>query len=148
MEVQPDFKELLALLNEHKVEYIIVGGYALAFHGAPRYTADLDILVKAGKQNAEHILSALHDFGFAHLDLKPADFQAPEMVIQLGVAPVRVDIITSLTGVDWDQAYSGRVPGKYGDVAVDYLGRQQFIANKRATGRKRDLADLEALGED
>ena len=71
MEVQPDFKELLALLNEHKVEYIIVGGYALAFHGAPRYTADLDILVKAGKQNAEHILSALDNFGFAHLDLKP-----------------------------------------------------------------------------
>jgi len=148
MEVQPDFKELLALLNEHKVEYMIVGGYALAFHGAPRYTGDLDILVKAGKQNAEHILAALHGFGFAHLDLTTADFQAPEMVIQLGVAPVRVDIITSLTGVDWDEAYSGRVQGKYGDVPVDYLGRQQFIANKRATGRKRDLADLEALGEE
>lgn len=148
MEVQRDFKELLALLNEHRVEYLIVGAYALAFHGAPRYTGDLDILVKADKQNAERILAALHDFGFADLDLKPADFEAPEMVIQLGVAPVRVDIITSLTGVDWEQAYSGRVRGKYGDVGVDYLGREQFIANKRAVGRKRDLADLEALGEE
>ncbi|MHC4336018.1 MAG: nucleotidyltransferase domain-containing protein, partial [Planctomycetota bacterium] len=126
MEVQRDFKELLALLNEHRVEYLIVGAYALAFHGAPRYTGDLDILVKADKQNAERILAALHDFGFADLDLKPADFEAPEMVIQLGVAPVRVDIITSLTGVDWEQAYSGRVRSKYGDIGVDYLGREQF----------------------
>ncbi|HUT29434.1 MAG TPA: hypothetical protein VMX13_06560 [Sedimentisphaerales bacterium] len=148
MEVQRDFKELLALLNEHKVEYLIVGGYALAFHGAPRYTGDLDILVKADKQNAERILAALDDFGFADLDLKPADFEASEMVVQLGVAPVRVDIITSLTGVDWGQACAGRVRGKYGDIAVHFLGREQFIANKRATGRKRDLADLEALGED
>jgi hypothetical protein len=148
MEAQKDFRELLALLNEHKVEYVIVGGYALAFHGAPRYTGDLDILVKADGDNAERILAALGDFGFADIDLTVADFQAPEMIIQLGVAPVRVDIITSLTGVDWDQAYSGRVAGTYGDIPVDYLGRQQFIANKRATGRKRDLADLEALGEE
>lgn len=148
MEAQQDFKELLALLNEHKVEYVIVGGYALAFHGAPRYTGDMDILIKPDKENAERILRALDAFGFAELDLTAADFEAPEMVIQLGVAPVRVDIVTSLTGVDWEQAYSGRVRGKYGDVSVDYIGRQQFIANKRATGRKRDLADLEALGEE
>lgn len=115
MEVQKDFKELLILLNEHKVEYVIVGGYALAFHGAPRYTADLDILVRADKANAERILAALSDFGFEALDLTTADFEAPEMVVQLGVAPVRVDIISSLTGVNWDQAYSGRVRGKYGD---------------------------------
>jgi len=148
MEVQKDFKELLALLNKHEVEYMIVGGYALAFHGAPRYTGDLDILVRPDERNAERILAALAGFGFTDVDLTAADFQTREMVIQLGIAPVRVDIVTSLTGVDWDQAYSGRAHGKYGDVAVDYLGREQFIANKRATGRKRDLADLEALGED
>jgi len=148
MEAQQDFKELLGLLNKHKVEYVIVGGYALAFHGAPRYTGDLDILIRPDKQNAERILAALDDFGFGDLKLTTADFEAPEIVVQLGVAPVRVDIITSLTGVDWEQVYLNRVEEKYGDVPVDYIGRKQFIANKRATGRERDLADLEALGEE
>ena len=105
MEVQRDFKELLVLFNEHKVEYVIVGGYALAFHGAPRYTGDMDILIKPDKRNADRILAALDDFGFGGLGLTAGDFEKPEMVVQLGVAPVRVDIITSLTGVDWDQAY-------------------------------------------
>lgn len=148
MEVQQDFKELLALLNEHKVEYVIVGGYALAFHGAPRYTGDMDILVKSGKQNARRILAALEDFGFGGLELSLEDFEKPEMIVQLGVAPVRVDIITSLTGVSWEQVYLNRVTGKYGDVQAAYIGREQFIANKKAVGRKRDLADLEALGEE
>jgi hypothetical protein len=147
MEVQRDFKELLVLLNEHKVEYVIVGGYALAFHGVPRYTGDMDILVKADKANAERILAALDGFGFGGLSLRACDFEKPEVVVQLGVAPVRVDIITSLSGVDWEQAYSGRVQGRYGEVPVSYIGREQFIANKKATGRKRDAADLEALGE-
>ena len=147
MEAQQDFKELLALLNEHKVEYVIVGGYALAFHGAPRYTGDHDILVKPDSRNAERILAALDNFGFGELDISTADFEKPDVVVQLGVAPVRVDIITSLTGVDWEQTYSGRVRGQYGDVPVDYIGREQFIANKRAVGRKRDIADLESLGE-
>lgn len=148
MKVQQDFKELLALFNEHKVEYVIVGAYALAFYGAPRYTGDMDILVKADRQNAKRILAALNDFGFGDLELTIADFEKPDMVIQLGVAPVRVDIITSLTGVSWGQVYPNRVEGNYGDVPVHYIGREQFIANKRALGRKRDLADLEALGEE
>jgi len=147
MEVQQDFKELLALLNEHKVEYVIVGGYALAFHGAPRYTADLDILVKSDKQNAECILAALKDFGFADIKLSIEDFEKPDMIVQLGVVPVRIDIITSLTGVSWEQVYSNRVKGKYGNVPAGYIGLEQFIANKKAVGRKRDLADLEALGQ-
>ena len=147
MEVQQDFKELLALLNEHKVEYVIVGGYALAFHGAPRYTGDMDILVKPDNQNAKRILAALKDFGFGGLALSIEDFEKADMIVQLGVAPVRIDIITSLTAVTWEQVYSNRVKGKYGDVPVAYIGREQFIANKRATARKRDIADLEALGE-
>jgi len=148
MKVQRDFKELLALLNEHKVEYVIVGGYALAFHGAPRYTGDMDILVKSDKQNAKRILAALNDFNFGDLQITTADFEKPDMVVQLGITPVRVDIITSLTGVSWEQIYSNKIEGKYGDVQVNYIGREQFIANKRATARKRDLADLEALGEE
>ncbi len=148
MEVQRDFKELLALLNEHKVEYVIVGGYALALHGAPRYTGDMDILVKNHKQNARRILAALKDFGFGSLELSIDDFEQPDMVIQLGIAPVRIDIITSLTGVTWEQVYSNKVKGNYGNVPADYIGREELVANKRAVGRKRDLADLEALGEE
>jgi hypothetical protein len=148
MEVQKDFRELLALFNEHKVEYVIVGGYALAFHGAPRYTGDIDILIHPDTANAHRILAALDEFGFGSVDLKAADFQKQGNVIQLGVPPVRVDIITSLTGVSWEDVCAGRVQGKYGDIPVHYIGREQFISNKRAVGRKKDLADIEALGED
>ena len=148
MEVQPDFKELLALLNAHGVEYVVVGGYALAFHGAPRYTADLDILVKADAGNSARIVEALGRFGFEEAGLTPGDFQQPDKVVQLGVPPVRVDILTSLTGVSSDEVFSGRVEGTYGDVPVHFIGRDHLVANKRALGRKRDLADIEALGEE
>lgn len=147
MEVQPDFKELLALFNDHRVSYLIVGGYALAFHGAPRFTGDLDIFIKPDHENASRIVAALDAFGFASLGLTESDFEQPDQVIQLGVAPVRIDLITTITGVSWDEAFTGKVLSSYGDVPVHYIGRQQFVLNKRATGRKRDLADLEALGE-
>jgi hypothetical protein len=146
MEVQSDFKELLELFNKHGVEYLIVGAYALAMHGAPRYTGDIDILVEPTTVNAERILEALNEFGFASLDLTVDDFNAPDKIVQLGVLPVRIDIITSITGVSWQDAYSNRVEGEYGDIRVHYLGRSQLIANKKALGRKKDLADLEALG--
>ena len=147
MEAQSDFKELLALFNAHRVEYMVVGAHALAYHGAPRYTGDMDLFVRADSENAERILSALQEFGFGSLELKVGDFESPDQVVQLGVAPVRVDIMTSLTGVSWEEAAEGRQAGCYGDVPVQYLGRAQFVANKRAIGRKKDLADLEALGE-
>lgn len=148
MEVQPDFRELLALFNKHKVEYIVVGSYALAYHGAPRFTGDIDIYVHPTGDNAVRLLGALNIFGFGSLGLKMEDFQAPNQVIQLGVPPVRVDLITSITGVSWEEADSGKVAGKYSDVDVSYLGRTQYVQNKRAVGRKKDLADLEALGEE
>ena len=148
MEVQKDFRELLALLNAHKVEYIIVGAYALAYHGAPRYTGDLDILVRPQAENERRILQALDDFGFGKLDLAEEDFFFPGKVVQLGVAPVRVDIVTSLTGVSWEEAAAGRVKGTFGDVAVYYLGKEEFLRNKRALGRKKDMADIEAIGEE
>jgi hypothetical protein len=148
MEIQPDFKELLELLNAHNVDYIIVGAYALAFHGVPRFTGDIDIFVKPDPTNAERILTVLKKFGFGSLDLDKSDFQHPDKVIQLGVPPVRVDLLTSLTNVSWQQAYSGRVEGAYGEVPVYFLGREEFLINKKALGRKKDLADIEALGED
>ena len=147
MEIQQDFRDLLELFNSNKVEYIIVGGYALAFHGAPRYTGDIDIYVKPDKGNAEQIMTALDEFGFGSVGLAAADFVKPGQVVQLGVPPVRIDIITSIGGVSWNEAFAGRVAGRYGDVDVYYLGRAQFIQNKRSVGRKKDLADIEALDE-
>ncbi len=146
MEVQKDFKELLELFNGHKVEYIIVGSYALAFHGAPRFTGDIDIFVHSSSENAKKILSALADFGFGSLNLTADDFQKQNSVVQLGQPPVRIDIITSITGVKWEVADKGKAAGTYGDTPVFFLGKEQYVANKRATGRKKDLADLEALG--
>ncbi len=147
MEMQPDFRELLELFSAHHVEYLIVGGYALAFHGAPRLTGDLDILVKPDATNAQRILTALEAFGFAAMGLTQSDFESLDQVVQLGVPPVRIDLITSLTGVPWEAAWAGRTNGTYGDIPVYYLGRDQLIVNKRATGRLKDLADLEMLGE-
>jgi hypothetical protein len=148
MEVQKDFKELLELFNAHKVEYLIVGGYALAFHGAPRYTGDIDIFVKPDAENAKRILNVLAEFGFGSVGLKEEDFKTPNKVVQLGFPPVRIDIITSISGVSWEEAYQKHDKGEYGDIQVYYIGREQYIANKRASGRKKDLADLEALGEE
>jgi hypothetical protein len=147
METQPDFRELLALFNAHHVEYLIIGGYALAFHGAPRFTGDLDIFVHPEAANAQRILAALAAFGFASVGLTLSDFERPDQVVQLGVPPVRIDLITSITGVSGDEAWTGRVIGRFGDIPVSYIGRAQFVANKRATGRTKDVADLEVLGE-
>ncbi len=148
MEIQPDFKELLALLNQNKVEYIVVGAFAMAFHGAPRFSGDIDIYVHPTPENARRVTATLRDFGFGSLGLKEEDFDRPGQIIQLGRPPVRIDLITSISGVTWEEAHAGKAPGQYGDIPVFYLGRKQFIANKRASGRKKDLADLEALGED
>jgi hypothetical protein len=146
MEIRSDFKELLELFNTHKVEYLIVGGYALAFHGAPRVTGDIDLFVRPTSENAERILAALDEFGFGSLNLSKDDFTTPGMVVQLGVPPVRVDIITRLSGVSWEKAEAGKVAGCYADIAVFFISRDDFIANKKATGRAKDAADIEALG--
>lgn len=148
MDIQKDFKELFELFNGHKVEYMIVGAYALAYHGVPRFTGDIDILVHPSIKNAQNILSALADFGFGSLNLTVDDFQNPDSVVQLGVPPIRINVITSITAVSWEEADKGKKKGLYGEVPVFFLGREQYIANKRAIGRKKDLADLEALGEE
>lgn len=147
-EPQQDFRDLLALFNAHEVDYVVVGAHALAFHGAPRFTGDLDVLVRPDPDNARRVLSALDEFGFGSLGLTAEDFAEPGNVVQLGVAPVRIDIITSLSGVSWDEVQSGRTTAEFGDQTVYYLGRQQLVLNKRAVGRKKDIADLEAIGEE
>ena len=147
MEIHNDFKELLELFNKHKVEYLVVGGYALAFHGAPRFTGDIDLFVRPFHENAKRILAALNEFGFGSLDLSEDDFTTPGRVIQLGVPPIRIDIITRVSGVSWEKANLDKVPGQYDQTQVFFIGRDDFITNKKATGRKKDAADIEALGE-
>jgi len=146
MEIRTDFKELLELFNKHKVEYLVVGGYAVAFYGAPRVTGDIDLFVRPVPENAERILTALEEFGFGSLVLSKDDLITPGMVIQLGVPPIRIDLITRVSGVPWETADAGKVLGSYGTTPVHFIGRQDLIANKRATGRTKDAADVEALG--
>lgn len=145
LEVKKDYKELLELLNGKKVEYLIVGAYALAFHGHPRFTGDIDIFVNSTDENARKIIEALNEFGFESLGLEPDDFQQPDNIIQLGFSPIRIDFLTSIDGVTWDEALNGSVTGTYGDIPVKYLGKNEFIKNKKASGRLKDLADIEEI---
>lgn len=148
MELPRDFSELLASFAEHRVEFVVVGAYAVAFHGRPRMTGDLDLLVAPTKENAERVMRALDAFGFGDVGLTASDFAAPDTVVQLGVAPVRVDLLTSLTGVSWEEAWSGKVSADFAGTPVFVLGLAELRRNKRATGRAQDRADVEALGDD
>jgi hypothetical protein len=148
MEPPRDFCELLECFNAHRVDAIIVGAYALGFHGAPRMTGDLDILLDRSSANAGRVMDALTAFGFGGTGLSAADFQQPDVVVQLGVPPVRVDLLTGISGVTWEEAWTGRIAGELGGVSVAFLGLSELRRNKRAVGRHKDLADLEALGEE
>lgn len=147
MEPPRDFCELLECFNASRVSALIVGAYALAFHGVPRMTGDLDLLVQPSLENAKRVVDALAAFGFGDVGLSVADFQQPDVVVQLGQPPIRVDLLTGISGVSWDDAWAGRVAGEFGTVPVAFIGLAEFRRNKLATGRHRDLADLEALGE-
>ena len=137
---------MLRLFNGHGVEYVIIGAHALAFHGRPRFTKDFDVLVKPAQENAERIISALDDFGFGDVGLQLDDFTTEGKVIQLGFAPNRIDLATSIDGVTFLEAWQGRASGRYGSQETHYLGREDLIRNKRAAGRPQDLVDLETLG--
>ena len=145
LEVQRDFSEFLASLNDARVKYLVVGAYALAAHGSPRNTLDLDVLVQPTTANGRRIMRALEDFGFGSLDVTPADFTVPDRILQLGRQPLRIDVLTSITGVSWPAAWKGRYRGRYGHVPVHFLGRDELLLNKRSTGRTKDLGDVEAL---
>jgi hypothetical protein len=127
------------------VRYLVVGGYAVAFHGHPRYTKDIDIWLARDQENAEKIVQALVDFGFALLGLSVDDFLQPELIIQLGYAPNRIDLMTDVSGVIFDDCYPKRTVEKMEDLEIDFIDQESLIKNKRASGRKQDLADLEIL---
>jgi len=145
MKVEKDFRDFIALLNRHDVQYLIIGAFAYSFYVEPRYTKDIDILIKQSKENAEKILTALKDFGFVDIDLTEKDFLESGQIIQLGVAPVRIDILTSIKGMDFQKFWENRVVGRYGDIDVFFISKQDLIRCKRASGRKQDLADIEKL---
>ena len=140
-----DFKEFVELLNSTGVEYLIVGGYALAAHGHPRYTGDLDIWVGPGEANLDRLLVALDRFGFGRLGLKRADFQQPGAVVQLGYPPARIDLLTAIDGVEFDACRSRKLVMRIGGVDLPIIGLEDFRTNKRTAGRAQDLADLESL---
>lgn len=145
MDIQRDFADLCALLNAKNVDFLIVGGYAVAFHGAPRFTGDLDILISPDVEQAERMLSALSQFGFPAHELAATDLLEQRRILQLGEVPVQIHVMTSITGVNWQDAWASRHQGTYGNVPVFFIGREVLLANKRAAGRTKDLADVEAM---
>jgi hypothetical protein len=143
--MNPDFLDLLRAFSAADVRFLIVGAYALAVHGRPRATGDLDVWVDATPQNAERVIHALAAFGAPLNDLSAADFAQPGAVFQIGVPPGRVDILTELTGLTFADAWPRRLRRPFGEVEVDFIDRASFLLNKRATGRLKDLADIEGM---
>jgi len=145
MKIEKDFKEFLESLNRRGVKYLIVGGFAFSYYARPRFTKDLDVFVEPTDDNAGRLVEALADFGFESMGLKKEDFLTPGRIVQLGYPPMRIDIVTSLSGVDFARAWDGRTNGKYGDCPVFFISRDDLMANKAAAGRPQDIADLELL---
>lgn len=147
MTLAPDFDEFCGLLIDHAVEFVIIGAHALAYHGAPRFTGDLDILVRPTVANGRRLLEAIAAFGFPADALTPADIEAGNKLIEMGVAPVQIHVMSHIDGVTWDEVWSGRNVGRLGTHEVAFIGRTAFLQNKRAAGRPKDLADIDALRE-
>jgi hypothetical protein len=140
-----DFREFVELLNKHNAEYLIVGGYAVAIHGYPRYTGDLDIWLNPTKENVAKVLNALSEFGFSSLDIKETDLLKIGNIIQLGYPPVRIDLLTAIDGVDFDDCFNNKVDLEIDDINIKFLGKNDLIKNKQQSGRFRDLDDLRNL---
>ena len=140
-----DFKEFVQSLNDNHVRYLVIGGYAVALHGYPRYTKDIDIWVEMTPDNAANMVKALEQFGFGSLGLQATDFLTPDQIIQLGYPPNRIDLVTTPSGVDFQSCYASRVTVEIDDVTVSFIDLENLRKNKQAAGRQQDLADLENL---
>ncbi len=147
MKLNKDLREFIALLNSTGVKYLLVGGHAVAFHGHPRFTGDIDFFVERSPDNAARLERVLGDFGFGSLGLKAADFLQPESVIQLGRPPNRIDLLTSIDAVSFGEAWQRRVDADLEGLPVRFIGKEDLLANKRATGRPQDAADISKLEE-
>ena len=145
MILNQDFIEFIELLNDHKTLYLVVGGCAVAFHGHPPYTKDINIWIYPDEKNAEKVLEVLQDFGFGSLELSIEDFLDPEQIIQLGRPPNRIDLMMDLEGVDFKECYEAKVEVNIDGIKANFIDLENLKRNKEATGRHQDLADLENL---
>lgn len=145
MVLNENFREFLKSFNENGVKYLIVGGYAVAYHGYPRYTKDLDFWIWASPVNAEKIILSIQDFGFGSLGLQADDFLTPNNVIQIGYAPNRIDLITQIEGMDFEQCFAQRQDANFEGVAIHFIHFDDLIQSKMIAGRAKDLVDVEAL---
>jgi len=145
MVLNPDYREFFQFLNENEVRYLVVGGYAVAFHGYPRYTKEIDVWIESTAANASRLLQALQDFGFGSLDLNEDDFLTPDQIIQLGYLPARIDLITSLAGVGFDECFASRLEVEISGLRINFIDRGNLIRNKRASGRLQGQADVEQI---
>lgn len=140
-----DFKELLKLFNEHEVEYLVIGGYAVGYYGYPRATNDLDIWINATKKNAERIITALKEFGFNTPDLSPQLFLQDNNIVRMGLPPIRVEIFIDISGLTFNQSYKNRRIDKIENITISFVDKEDLKRNKKASGRFKDLDDLEHL---
>jgi len=145
VDISLDYKDLFRILNKHKVKYLVVGAYAVIYYTVPRFTKDLDIWVKTDLENANRIYKALQDFGAPLHNILPDDFAGKNLIYQIGVAPVRIDIIVGLNGVSFDTAWKNRVKSSYDNVSINIIGKKELIKLKKKSGRKQDQLDLENL---
>jgi predicted nucleotidyltransferase len=142
-----DYKEMLQSLKDNEVEFLIVGAYAMAAHGYPRATGDIDLWVMASRENAKRVYNALKEFGAPLAEIDDTTFAQKNVVFQIGVVPRRIDIITSISGVEFEPAYRNRTEATLDGPVLPFISKEDLIVNKKATGRKKDLADIEALGQ-
>jgi hypothetical protein len=145
MNTQPDFEDFLRLLEVHRVDYMIVGGYAVAYHGFPRFTKDIDIFFSDAGDNLGRLQAALVDFGFQQATVPIETLSKPDAVLAVGIEPVRIDLLNRIDGVTFQDARANAVRGRYGSVEVTFIGKEDLLRNKRASGRHRDLGDVEEL---
>ena len=145
MKLHKDLREFVALLNSHRVEYLVVGGHAVAFHGHPRFTGDIDFWIRPEIENAGRLIEALRAFGFEQLGLTESEFIEPGRIVQLGQPPNRIDLLTSISGLDFDSAWQSREDGLLDGLPLSFIGLKSLIENKLASGRPRDLADVAQL---
>lgn len=145
IQLSPDFREFFAFANDNDVQYLVIGGYAVAVHGSPRYTRDIDVWVERSEGNSERILQTLTDFGFGSLQISADTFQQRDQIVQLGYPPLRIDLLTDVTGLDFGPCYERRCIQTFSDVSVPFISVADLITNKKATGRAQDLADVEKL---
>ena len=140
-----DFKDFLRLLNVHKVDYLLIGGYAVGYHGYPRATADLDIWVGTGAENAKKLVAVLKEFGFDLPEVKEALFLQKDKVLRMGNAPIRIELLTTISGVDFQSCYKSRIEDSIDGIKINIIDLENLKKNKKASGRFRDLDDLEKL---